>query len=1169
MTCFNWLHLTDIHQGPEGWQRSGAKEQFHQDLQQLHNECGPWDLVLLTGDLTRHGSADEFRKLDALLGIFSNEPSAPLLLAVPGNHDAVRPDKKNPAVKLFERWHDDQDIQTAFWEEADSFYRQAVIEAFANYSVWWKLRAPQTLQYRAGMLPGDFSISIEKNGAKLGIVGLNTAFLQLTDRDYKGKLALHARQFHAACGTDGIAWAKQHHTCLLLTHHPGDWLDAESRQHLHGEITAHSRFAVHLCGHTHEAAYQNITMGGADARHVWQGRSLFGLEFFGKDMKRRHGYSAGRIEIKEEQGILTFWPREGRMQGGQRSFAPDYSLDLTDAQHTRPLVFPLISPLCDDPDIAKLSNEQSPPPEPKKAPLYNVPALPRHYLERNEHLDQAIKLLLQGMGKNVGITGISRSVGLQGMGGIGKSILAAALAYDNRIRAAFPDGIVWISLGQTPDIISAQTRILENFEISPEAIPENPQQGKSLLNKQLADKKILLILDDVWSVKDAGHFDIFAASSKLLITTRHAQVLKGISAEECRIDILSDEQALHLLRVQSGWTDTLPEEAAEIVGECGALPLAISMIGAMLRSKPLNRWQRVLKHLRNAELQKIRQKFVNYPYPDLFKALHVSVETLPSLLQERYLELAVFPEDTPIPESVLEIYWDENDLQHYDALEVIDELLDASLIFRHDESSLMLHDLQRDYLHSQCADIKQCHNKLIDAYAKAYPEGWHTIPPNEKPYYFHNNLVFHLKEAGNDEKARDIAETLLNKQPLLPWLNVLICAELMNKTPKQIARQLIKTNNSPNTLIHCIKILDSDAKNEARRLLREHQDANLIAVCLKLLGAEAQDEARQLLREHQDTQVIIACLKLLGEEAKDEARRLLREHQDTRIIVLCLQLLGAEVQDEARQLLREHQDTQVIIACLKLLGEEAKDEARRLLREHQDTRIIVLCLQLLGAEAKDEAPRLIKEYQGTYIITACLRLLGEEAKDEAQRLIREHKNVHVITICLSILGKDAVEFALEKLKSKEWDLLDQSLKAAILRVPVNSPIRQKKALEILSKWQGFWRHLVAAALDAFDKNPGKVTEYCRQIMKQWQDEISYCIQKKIPKMPTHIIMAMNHPDLQDTAKLAAFSMILKEKQQPGFLDEELRQHAQNILDGKCPPWGRCALPPSAISHDHE
>jgi hypothetical protein len=106
---------------------------------------------------------------------------------------------------------------------------------------------------------------------------------------------------------------------------------------LNGEITARGRFAVHLCGHLHEANSREIVQGGTEARRIWQGRSLCGLEYYetktGQKLDRLHGYTAGKIELSENKGKLMFWPREARLQGGQRKIVPDYSFDLDDNQH--------------------------------------------------------------------------------------------------------------------------------------------------------------------------------------------------------------------------------------------------------------------------------------------------------------------------------------------------------------------------------------------------------------------------------------------------------------------------------------------------------------------------------------------------------------------------------------------------------------------------------------------------------------------------------------------------------------------------------------------------------------------------------------------------------------------------------------------------------------------
>src|SRR5207253_1069291 len=112
--------------------------------------------------------------------------------------------------------------------------------------------------------------------------------------------------------------------------------------------------------------------------------------------------------------------------------------------------------------------------------------------------------------------------------------------------------------------------------------------------------------------------------------------------------------------------DALPSAARTVARECGNLPLALAMIGAMVGSDP-SRWENVLHKLRNADLEKIRQAFPDYPYPNLMKAIDVSVEALDASLRQRYLDCAAFPEDTLVPEVVFETFWATLGLTKYDA----------------------------------------------------------------------------------------------------------------------------------------------------------------------------------------------------------------------------------------------------------------------------------------------------------------------------------------------------------------------------------------------------------------------------------------------------------------------------------------------------------------------
>src|SRR6266487_3085021 len=49
-------------------------------------------------------------------------------------------------------------------------------------------------------------------------------------------------------------------------------------------------------------------------------------------------------------------------------------------------------------------------------------------------------------------------VSLHGLPGVGKTTIAIALAHDADIRQAFPDGVLWIGLGASPDVVDQLQR---------------------------------------------------------------------------------------------------------------------------------------------------------------------------------------------------------------------------------------------------------------------------------------------------------------------------------------------------------------------------------------------------------------------------------------------------------------------------------------------------------------------------------------------------------------------------------------------------------------------------------------------------------------------------------------------------------------------------------------
>ncbi|NEP52805.1 MAG: hypothetical protein F6K65_29985, partial [Moorea sp. SIO3C2] len=407
-----WLHLTDLHLGMDGqgdpW--PNVRKIFFEDLEYLCEKVGPIDLVMFTGDITQRGKEREFQDVDKLLTEFWNKFGQmgfePKFLAVPGNHDLVRPnDEFDPALIGLEDSWDNLKIQKSFWNDDNSPYRKLVIEAFEHYVQWWEnTPVPKPDIYSKGILPGDFSATIEKDGFRLGILGLNSAFLQLMGGDRQGKLALDMRQFNGACnkdGQDGPSWAEEHHACLLLTHHPQDWLTDQAKDELNSEIhSPPERFALHLFGHMHEANLRSLAEGGANARRRLQGCSLFGMEEWGEQKKERvHGYSLCELKIEGNTASLSIYPRKAeKKQGGGWQIDRDISFTLSKGEDgTEPATVKLLH------KIEALGTEKknrSPTPKtlttdassrpPFKIPDYNID----RFTGREDELRQLEELIL-------------------------------------------------------------------------------------------------------------------------------------------------------------------------------------------------------------------------------------------------------------------------------------------------------------------------------------------------------------------------------------------------------------------------------------------------------------------------------------------------------------------------------------------------------------------------------------------------------------------------------------------------------------------------------------------------------------------------------------------------------------------------------------------------------
>ena len=337
------------------------------------------------------------------------------------------------------------------------------------------------------------------------------------------------------------------------------------------------------------------------------------------------------------------------------------------------------------------------------------------------------------------------------MGGVGNTVLAVAVVQDRAIRIAFPDGIVWLTLGQTPDLPSLQRRLLA--WVAPDAVPPTEiQAGRDALDTALKSRRWLIVLDDVWRPADLRAFEVADTPSRLLITTRDEGIVRASVAVPHIVEELTEPAARAFLAEAVGLAERdLPPAAADVIRECGQLPLALALAGAPLSRSPKDesRWHRMLAALVKADHEQLSHEF-DYPYPHALEAIQASVDFLQPQDRAAYLQLAIFPDDTPIPLPPLEKLWGVADmrLDHR-----VDLFVDRALARRQDDGSILLHDLQGDFVRKRCPDVPATHETLLRSYRPDEGMAWVDIADDD---YLLDWLPYHLMGAGRGEDCHDL-----------------------------------------------------------------------------------------------------------------------------------------------------------------------------------------------------------------------------------------------------------------------------------------------------------------------------------------------------------------------------------------------------------------------------
>ncbi|XP_062082762.1 disease resistance protein RPS2-like isoform X2 [Humulus lupulus] len=217
--------------------------------------------------------------------------------------------------------------------------------------------------------------------------------------------------------------------------------------------------------------------------------------------------------------------------------------------------------------------------------------------------------LLEGIMAAVGDANRSR-IGLYGMGGIGKTMLAKEIA--KRAEELFSKVVV-TTISQTPNTKVIQQDIAEKLQLDFGQTQSMDVRADLLRTRLKRENKILLILDDIWKELDLEAIGIHD-ECKMLLTSRDRYVLHnfmGIAESNIfLIKTLDSSEAASLFKKVIGEgveNDDFISLAHEIVRECAGLPIAIVTVARALKSRMDScTWEDALQRLRKSNFTVMR-----------------------------------------------------------------------------------------------------------------------------------------------------------------------------------------------------------------------------------------------------------------------------------------------------------------------------------------------------------------------------------------------------------------------------------------------------------------------------------------------------------------------------------------------------------------------------------
>ncbi|CAA0824961.1 Probable disease resistance protein [Striga hermonthica] len=273
----------------------------------------------------------------------------------------------------------------------------------------------------------------------------------------------------------------------------------------------------------------------------------------------------------------------------------------------------------------------------------------------------------------------SSVVGIHGIGGIGKTLLAREICKDNEIKSYFNNKVFFLTVSQSPNVEQLRSKIWG-------MVSGNTIVGHAHRFPQInlgysveSSARALLVLDDVWTQSVLEQLLIKVPGCKILVVSRFKFPPSVVDCSY-ELDLLNENEAVSLFCHYAFDQTSIPfvadkELVKQVVDECKRLPLALKVIGASLKGQPEMFWTSARNRLSRGQLVSESHEV------QLLERMKLSIDYLSETERECFLDLGAFPEDKRIPLDILINMWVElHDIEEDDAFAILVQLSDKNLI---------------------------------------------------------------------------------------------------------------------------------------------------------------------------------------------------------------------------------------------------------------------------------------------------------------------------------------------------------------------------------------------------------------------------------------------------------------------------------------------------------